>query len=60
MVGPTQQYHAVGLLYLMRQHDKVATVKMIQTYGKGALRSPNAICMIIRFIWKIMDEDPVG
>lgn len=31
---------------------------MIQTFSKGALRSPHAICMLIRYIWKVIEEDP--
>ena len=56
--GPTTQYQAIGLLYQMKQHDRMAVIKMIQTYAKGSLRSPHALCMLIRFIYKIMEEDP--
>lgn len=57
------QYHALGLLYLIRQGDRMAVTKMIQqlsgTKGSsGILRSPNAICMLIRFAAKVMEDDP--
>jgi coatomer subunit gamma len=52
------QYHALGLLYHIRQNDKMAIMKLIQQYGKGALRSPHAICMLIRYAWKLLDEEP--
>jgi coatomer protein complex subunit gamma len=54
------QYHAIGLLYLLRSHDKMALMKLIQQYGTldGKLRNPNALVMIIRFIARIIDEDP--
>ncbi|GAA5882162.1 hypothetical protein JCM16303_002256 [Sporobolomyces ruberrimus] len=57
------QYHALGLLYLIRQGDRMAVTKMIQqlsaTKGSsGVLRSPNAICMLIRFAAKVMEDDP--
>ncbi|SGY80461.1 BQ5605_C008g05393 [Microbotryum silenes-dioicae] len=58
------QYHALGLLYLIRQGDRMATIKMIQQLsankgsGGGSLRSPYAICMLIRFAAKVMEEDP--
>lgn len=57
------QYHALGLLYLIRQSDRMAVTKMIQqlsgTKGSaGVLRSPYAVCMLIRFAAKVMEEDP--
>ncbi|KAJ3306240.1 Coatomer subunit gamma-2 [Kappamyces sp. JEL0829] len=55
--GPSAQYQALGLLYLMRQHDKIAIIKMVHTFAKGSLRSPHAICMLIRYAWKIMEDE---
>lgn len=57
------QYHALGLLYLIRQGDRMAVTKMIQQLSgskgsSGILRSPNAICMLIRFAAKVMEDDP--
>lgn len=57
------QYHALGLLYLIRQNDRMAITKMIQQLSgnkgaSGVLRSPYAICMLIRFAAKVMEEDP--
>ncbi|KAG0148022.1 hypothetical protein CROQUDRAFT_655392 [Cronartium quercuum f. sp. fusiforme G11] len=55
------QYHALGLLYAIRQQDRMAVSKMIQSLGGGksnTLRSPYALCMLIRFAAKVMDEDP--
>ncbi|KAA1065425.1 coatomer subunit gamma [Puccinia graminis f. sp. tritici] len=55
------QYHALGLLYAIRQQDRMAVSKLIQQLGGGksnTLRSPYALCMLIRFASKIMDEDP--
>ncbi|GAA5880472.1 hypothetical protein JCM1840_003548 [Sporobolomyces johnsonii] len=57
------QYHALGLLYLIRQGDRMAVTKMIQQLSGakgsgGVLRSPFAICMLIRFAAKVMEEDP--
>ncbi|BGP23873.1 coatomer subunit gamma [Rhodotorula toruloides] len=64
--GPTStiiQYHALGLLYLIRQGDRMAVTKMIQQLAGvkgsgGTLRNPYAICMIIRYAAKVMEEDP--
>lgn len=60
------QYHALGLLYVIRQQDRMAVTKVIgQLSGLGnkggaasQLRSPYAICMLVRFIAKVMEEDP--
>ncbi|GJN89716.1 hypothetical protein Rhopal_002703-T1 [Rhodotorula paludigena] len=57
------QYHALGLLYLIRQGDRMAVTKMIQQLSGakgsgGVLRSPFAICMLIRFAAKVMEDDP--
>lgn len=65
------QYHALGLLYLIRSGDRMAVTKLIQGMsaggagarnslggGGGGLRSPYAICMLIRFAAKVMEEDP--
>ncbi|KAE8211163.1 hypothetical protein CF327_g5069 [Tilletia walkeri] len=62
------QYHALGLLYLIRQGDRMAISKLIQQLGSGgggssaktasALRSPYAICMLVRFAARLAEEDP--
>ncbi|GJE86234.1 coatomer subunit gamma [Phanerochaete sordida] len=58
------QYHALGLLYLIRQQDRMAVTKMIQQLGGGktgsgtVLKSPLALCMLIRYAAKVMEEDP--
>ncbi|GAN07566.1 coatomer subunit gamma [Mucor ambiguus] len=62
------QYHAISLFYLIRQHDKMAVTKLVQQYsGTGgsnhnssssqALRNPAAVCMLIRFAGKIVQDD---
>lgn len=58
------QYHALGLLYFIRQSDRMAVTKMIQQLGGGktgagtVLKSPLALCMLIRYAAKVMEEDP--
>ncbi|KAJ3879717.1 coatomer subunit gamma [Lentinula edodes] len=58
------QYHALGLLYLIRQQDRMAVTKMIQQLGGGksgagtTLKNPMALCMLIRYAAKVMEEDP--
>ncbi|KAG9119046.1 coatomer subunit gamma, partial [Ceratobasidium sp. 392] len=58
-----QQYHALGVLYLIRQQDRMAVTKMIQQFGGGkgvsnTLKNPMALCMLVRYAAKIMEEDP--
>lgn len=56
--GGQVQYHALGLMYLIKQHDKMAVIKIIQTLSRGnSLRSPYAYCMLIRYTFKVMDDD---
>lgn len=53
------QYHAIGLLYLLRAHDKMALMKMIQQLSgpSSKLRNPNAIVMLIRYIARVIEDD---
>ncbi|KAI9205702.1 adaptin N terminal region-domain-containing protein [Polychytrium aggregatum] len=55
--GIITQYHALGLMYQIRQHDRMAVIKLIRNYSKGLLRSPYAYCMLIRYIAKVMEDD---
>jgi coatomer subunit gamma len=57
LTASTVQYHALGLLYQIRQKDRMAVTKMVQAFGRGALRSPFAQCMHIRYAVKVMEED---
>lgn len=58
------QYHGLGLLYLIRQQDRMAVTKMIQQLGGGksgagtTLKNPMALCMLIRYAAKVMEDDP--
>lgn len=52
------QYHAIGLLYQMRSHDRMALVKMVQQYGQaGAVKSPAAAMMLVRLAARLIEED---
>lgn len=52
------QYHAIGLLYQMRMHDRMALVKMVQQFGAaGAVKSPAAIVMLVRLAAQLAEED---
>ncbi|KAK5131941.1 hypothetical protein LTR08_000453 [Meristemomyces frigidus] len=53
------QYHAIGLLYQMRSHDRMALVKMVQQYSvQGVVKSPAARVMLVRLAAKLAEDDP--
>ncbi|KAL6857914.1 coatomer subunit gamma [Amphichorda felina] len=53
------QYHAIGLLYQMRMHDRMALVKMVQQFGAaGAVKNPAALVMLVRLAAQLAEEDP--
>ncbi|EPZ32190.1 Coatomer subunit gamma-like protein 1 [Rozella allomycis CSF55] len=51
------QYHAIGLMYLIRQHDKLALNKFVNYFGKNAIRSPHGYVMVIRIAKQVMEEE---
>lgn len=55
------QYHAIGLLYQMRSHDRMALVKMVQQYSAaGVVKSPAARVMLVRLAAKLAEDEPSG
>ncbi|KAG1117528.1 hypothetical protein G6F42_013413 [Rhizopus arrhizus] len=59
------QYHAIGLLYLIRQQDRMAIAKLVQTFSgsgrggnSGTLKNPAAVCILIRYACKVMEDEP--
>ena len=52
------QYHAIGLLYQMRSHDRMALVKMVQQFGTpGAVKSPAGTILLVRLAAKLIEDD---
>lgn len=52
------QYHAIGLLYQMRSHDRMALVKTVQQFGAaGVIKSPAATVILVRLAAKLAAED---
>lgn len=48
------QYHALGLLYHVKQRDRLAIAKLVTNQMKGStLRSPYAYCLLIRYASKV-------
>lgn len=55
------QYHALGLVYLIRAADRMAVTKLVQQLGstnKNVVRSPYAVCMLVRYAARVAEEDP--
>ncbi|KAI5781005.1 adaptin N terminal region-domain-containing protein [Peziza echinospora] len=53
------QYHAIGLLYQMRAHDRMALVKMVQQFGQpGVVKNAAGVVLLVRLAAKIAEEDP--
>ncbi|KAG9244564.1 adaptin N terminal region-domain-containing protein [Calycina marina] len=53
------QYHAIGLLYQMRMHDRMALQKMVQQFGvAGAIKNPAATVLLVRLAAQLAEQDP--
>lgn len=48
---PMVQYHAIGLLYHIRQNDRLAILKLIQKLTQSPLRSNYANCLMVCLIF---------
>eukprot|EP00126_Sphaerothecum_destruens_P011047 Sdes_comp20849_c0_seq1m17575 len=46
---PMVQYHGLGLLYMLKNRDRLAINKLVVNLVKGSLQSPFAICLLIRY-----------
>lgn len=51
------QFHALSLLYMIKQHDRLAVSKIVAQLSKGSLRSPLATCLLIRYTSNLLHED---
>ena len=55
--NPMVQYHALGLLYILRSGDCLAISRLVQKFTKSGLHSPHAICYLIRIASKLVEKD---
>eukprot|EP01102_Stenamoeba_stenopodia_P007090 TRINITY_DN1980_c3_g1_i1.p1 TRINITY_DN1980_c3_g1~~TRINITY_DN1980_c3_g1_i1.p1 ORF type:complete len:879 (-),score=208.25 TRINITY_DN1980_c3_g1_i1:193-2829(-) len=55
--SPMVQYHALGLLYQLKQHDRLAVSKLVTTMTRSSVRSPYAHCLLIRFTSQVLNEE---
>ncbi|KAI5966521.1 SEC21 [Candida pseudojiufengensis] len=52
------QYHALGLIYQLRNHDKMSLMKLISSLSEGSsLKNSLSIIQLIRYINKILIDD---
>jgi len=51
------QYHALGLLYHIRKHDRLAITKLLAKLTKMSLKSPYAVILVIRIACKMIEEE---
>ncbi|XP_019551575.2 coatomer subunit gamma [Aedes albopictus] len=51
------QYHGLGLLYHIRKADRLAVTKLVNKLTKQNLKSPYAVCFLIRIACKIIEEE---
>jgi len=51
------QYHALGLLYHIRKHDRLAITKLLTKLTKMSLKSPYAVILLIRIACKMIEEE---
>lgn len=54
------QYHALGLLYHIRKSDRLAVTKLVSRLTTMVLKSPYAVCMLIRITCRLMEEEDAG
>jgi coatomer subunit gamma len=45
------QYHALGVLYHIRKTDRLAVTKLVAKLTRMSLKSPYAVCMLVRSIF---------
>ncbi|MFH4981679.1 hypothetical protein AB6A40_008388 [Gnathostoma spinigerum] len=58
--SPMVQLHALALLYHIRSSDRLAVSKLVQKWSRSSLRSPFALCYLIRLAAKLIEEDDAG
>lgn len=56
--SPMVQYHALSLLYLIKQRDRLAVSKLVQSMCRQGVRSPMATVLLIRYVARIIAEEP--
>jgi coatomer protein complex subunit gamma len=55
--GNRAQYHALALLHQLRKNDRMSVLKLVKQAREGPIRSPLALCLIIKLCTELMQED---
>ncbi|KAF3544741.1 hypothetical protein DY000_02009970 [Brassica cretica] len=50
------QFHALALLHLIRQNDRLAVSKLVGSLTRGSVRSPLAQCLLIRYTSQVIRD----
>jgi len=56
--SPMVQYHALALRYLSCKNDRLATLRLLNTCMNQGLKSPLAICLLLRIMANYISESP--
>ncbi|XP_059653824.1 coatomer subunit gamma-2-like [Cornus florida] len=54
------QFHALALLHKIRQNDRLAVSKLVNSLTRGNVRSPLAQCLLIRYTSQVIRESSVN
>lgn len=50
-------YHSLGVVAAAKKNDKLAMVKLVNKYAKCPLKSPYALCLLIRLAAQLVESD---
>jgi coatomer protein complex subunit gamma len=50
------QYHALALLHSIKSNDRLAVSKLVSQLTKQQLKSPLAMCLLIRYAVNVIQE----
>jgi hypothetical protein len=51
--GGGVQAHALALLHMIRQNDRLAVSKLVSSLTRGGVRAPLAQCLLIRYVSQV-------
>jgi len=55
--GSKTQYHALALLHKIRKNDRLSVLRLVGQVQNSSIRSPLAICSLIKMCTELMQED---
>jgi len=54
--SPMVQYHALALLYQIKQHDRLAVTRLVQGLARSGARSPMATILLVRYVARLITD----